>query len=489
MASEAEALAGNAAQRPRNILIFSDGTGQAGGLLPDERRSNIYKLYRATRCGPDSTIDPSTQVAFYDPGLGSSTDDDRIKIGWIRWGRNLISQATGLGITKNIIDCYAEIVRQWRPGDRIYLFGFSRGAYTIRCVGGVLGLCGVPTQMKDGSPLRRDPKSARRVAEEAVKQVYQYGAGIQGDPFKDLRMKRAAAFRRAYGAAEGDLPNSVPYFIGVFDTVAALGVTLPLRLIFGLLATVGVLIGAAALGWILSHLLGGPVAAWFPVLALLPASVAAIAYARSHLTWHPGHKRFYRSSWSMRFYDAKLNRLVPYARQALAIDERRADFDPVPWDEEPRLPSVPAPMRQIWFAGNHSDIGGSYVENEARLSDITLEWMIEQLDELPHPINVNDMVLHLYPSAAGPQHDECKAGFPGLWGKLGLGWRLKLRSIDPEAPLHTSVLKRLALPEVLDFDVMTPYRPEALRFHVQTGRFFRGNAAAPERRAKISSTG
>ena len=44
MASEAEALAGNAAQRPRNILIFSDGTGQAGGLLPDERRSNIYKL-------------------------------------------------------------------------------------------------------------------------------------------------------------------------------------------------------------------------------------------------------------------------------------------------------------------------------------------------------------------------------------------------------------------------------------------------------------
>ena len=66
---------------------------------------------------------------------------------------------------------------------------------------------------------------------------------------------------------------------------------------------------------------------------------------------------------------------------------------------------------------------------------------------------------------------------------------MKLRSIDPEAPLHTSVLKRLVLPEVLDFDVMTPYRPEALRFHVQTGRFFRGNAAAPERRAKISSTG
>ena len=56
----------------------------------------------------------------------------------------------------------------------------------------------------------------------------------------------------------------------------------------------------------------------------------------------------------------------------------------------------------------------------------------------------------------------------------------------PEAPLHPSVLKKiLASPEVLDFDVMTPYRPEALRFHMQTGQFFRASATAPERRAKI----
>ena len=42
----------------RNIVVFSDGTGQAGGLTPDENISNIYKLYRATRCGPDTEIDP-----------------------------------------------------------------------------------------------------------------------------------------------------------------------------------------------------------------------------------------------------------------------------------------------------------------------------------------------------------------------------------------------------------------------------------------------
>jgi uncharacterized protein (DUF2235 family) len=58
----------------KNILIFSDGTGQAGGLSPDENISNIYKLFRATRCGPDTIIDPSQQLTFYDPGLGSRPD-------------------------------------------------------------------------------------------------------------------------------------------------------------------------------------------------------------------------------------------------------------------------------------------------------------------------------------------------------------------------------------------------------------------------------
>lgn len=58
----------------KNILIFSDGTGQAGGIAFDEDRTNIYKLYRATRCGPDSCINPDEQVAFYDPGLGSPAD-------------------------------------------------------------------------------------------------------------------------------------------------------------------------------------------------------------------------------------------------------------------------------------------------------------------------------------------------------------------------------------------------------------------------------
>ena len=66
---------------PKNILIFSDGTGQAGGINFDEVRTNVYKLYRASRVGPDTRIDPSDQVAFYDPGLGSAADGGHLKVG------------------------------------------------------------------------------------------------------------------------------------------------------------------------------------------------------------------------------------------------------------------------------------------------------------------------------------------------------------------------------------------------------------------------
>jgi uncharacterized protein (DUF2235 family) len=85
----------------RTVVIFSDGTGQAGGFRFDEDRSNIYKLYRATRCGPDSNIDPNTQVTFYDPGLGSQADGANVFGKLFRWVHNTVAQATGFGIPRN----------------------------------------------------------------------------------------------------------------------------------------------------------------------------------------------------------------------------------------------------------------------------------------------------------------------------------------------------------------------------------------------------
>jgi uncharacterized protein (DUF2235 family) len=54
---------------PKNIVVYSDGTGQDGGVRPEQRVSNVYKMYRASRVHPDNAIDPVQQVCFYDPGL------------------------------------------------------------------------------------------------------------------------------------------------------------------------------------------------------------------------------------------------------------------------------------------------------------------------------------------------------------------------------------------------------------------------------------
>jgi uncharacterized protein (DUF2235 family) len=76
-------------------------------------------------------------VAFYDPGLGSASDGGHFKIGWTRWLYNLASMATGLGITRDIVDCYAAIISLYEEGDGIFLISFRRGAYTVRSVAGV----------------------------------------------------------------------------------------------------------------------------------------------------------------------------------------------------------------------------------------------------------------------------------------------------------------------------------------------------------------
>lgn len=117
---------------PKNVVVFADGTGQAGGVRPDQRLSNVYKLYRASRSGPDSSVDPSAQIAFYDAGLGTDDDSAGAPTQFFRWLRKLLASVTGRGITRNIADCYEFVLNNYDSGDRIMLFGFSRGAYSPR---------------------------------------------------------------------------------------------------------------------------------------------------------------------------------------------------------------------------------------------------------------------------------------------------------------------------------------------------------------------
>lgn len=157
----------------KNICIFSDGTGQMGGARPDQRLSNVYKMYRAMRPGPDSPINPKEQVAFYDPGLGTSESGGGL-FGRIK---PILSSAVGTGIDHNMIDCYEQIIAHYEPGDRVLLFGFSRGAYTVRALANVMNLCGIPTRMPDGTPVPRYGPGLRKIATDAVKFVYNHGAG------------------------------------------------------------------------------------------------------------------------------------------------------------------------------------------------------------------------------------------------------------------------------------------------------------------------
>jgi uncharacterized protein (DUF2235 family) len=467
---------------PKNILIFSDGTGQAGGLTPDQNVSNIYKLYRATRCCPDTNIDPSEQLTFYDPGLGSQPDSGLFFVTRAyRWLHDVVSQATGLGITTNIVDCYAALLRMWQPGDRIFLFGFSRGAYTVRCLASVLSFCGVPTTMADGkTPLFRDAGSTRKIAKEAVKQVYEHVGSPKDAAYLEQRKALALRFRKKYGSGHDGVPNVNPYFIGVFDTVASLG-----SYRVGTLAAGGLIATLALVSFVQSFFLFafGPT---FAALVVLSAIIAGVWYAIAHVQYAIGLERYsflqtlHFTSPKMQFYDKHLDNAVWYARHAMSIDENRADFARVEWGSTknsgpPRPETYPDWLDQIWFAGVHSDIGGSYAENESRLSDIALEWMIHAAKNLPdantpngNGIKVDRSYLHLYPDARGPQHDAREPGYFGGRFKYAKA----LRKIDPNAILHPSVYERFAADKVPHFYEMKPYHPENLADHKNLKQYY-----------------
>ena len=393
----------------KNILIFADGTGQAGGLQPDQQLSNIYKLYRATRVGPDSPIDPKKQVAFYDPGIGTASSSGMVRLGLWERIRALASQAVGLGFSGNVIDCYEAILKRYEPGDRIYLFGFSRGGYTVRALANVLNLCGVPRGDGMGNRLPRAGKRLRAIANEAVRKVYEHGAGSPRKKYEEQREERARQFRQKYEVPGNEhRADDHPQFVGVFDAVAALG----MRMRYRRLIMVGGLLVLAAIGWGIGHWVRAAdwlsPAWWAFSTAVTGGFIAFLVFLRFTLRWAPAKTRkggiFHLAYWRGENYDRWLDSRIPIVRHALAIDETRAHFGRVEWGGSENNDLFTEGRRrffQMWFAGNHSDIGGSYPEDESRLSDISLDWMLEEATLEPHPILVDRSKLKLHPDPLG----------------------------------------------------------------------------------------
>lgn len=444
----------------KNILIFSDGTGQAGGLRPDQRLSNIYKLYRAMRPGPDSPrIDPSAQVAFYDPGLGTVSDTKGIRLTALQRLMAVFGQATGMGIMDNIIDCYVALLKHHRPGDRICVFGFSRGAYTARCVANVIRLCGVPTSDGKGGALPTDGPVLRSIAREAV--------AVYMNRFLNTNPKRvsaeepeAVAFRSKYGAhgAEPEISNAAAAFVGVFDTVAALGMR-GWRLVFfivGLALAVGLI--SVPMGLVLRAL-------FHPWLTFGVGVLAAFVTIGTTLG-----VMLYQNRWKLKDYDRSLDPLTGYARHACAIDESRADFNVLGWGHSSDVGEQTREhgtwFVQMWFSGNHSDIGGSYPEDESRLSDTALGWMLKELRVCVPEISVEDERLTIWGCPEGLQHCEVQSSRErtGLL-KLVPPWPSRARNIHPDAKLHPTVLARFSACAVPQCRQWAPYRPDVLRSH------------------------
>lgn len=492
----------------KNIIIFSDGTGQAGGIKFDEVRTNIYKLYRACRVAPDTSISPNEQIAFYDPGLGSAADGGHFKVGFLRYLYNLASMATGLGITQNIIDCYAAIIRLYEDGDRICLVGFSRGAYTVRTLAGVMTYCGIPRHLPGNKSLPLDEAGSQKLAVHAVKGVYQFCPSYDRSnigPYRtflmDTRAAIAAKFRAEHGCSDAksghEKANVFPYCIGVFDTVAALGhagLSIAVMLIIGVVAAGSPLLAEVAIAglkwlfnvwgfatWVNSSSYTDLL--WFFVPAYFLA--ALFLYLKNYLKWAPalpGYswlkrlKTIHITEFKQRFYDVTLNPNVNYARHAISIDENRADFVRVPWKPSDAMKTpVDAAgntcFEQIWFPGVHADVGGGYDENNSRLSDIALKWMLASLSIIPNGLKHDPIVLNLHPDPIGRQHDEQA----GSWLKLGT------RTIrDPKSPIHKSAYQRFAAKGVPRFDRIGLYRPQNLSGHVDFFQYFDPNNSNPQ---------
>jgi uncharacterized protein (DUF2235 family) len=515
---------------PKNIVVYSDGTGQDGGVQPEQRISNVYKMYRSSRVHPDNAIDPTEQVCFYDPGLGTDSGASGLT-GIMRKIDKLLQSVTGRGITKNMTDCYEFIINHYEEGDRICLIGFSRGAYTVRCLANTIMLCGIPTKAANG-PLLRYRKQVHDIAKEGVETVYEHGAGHARGEYETERDEQARRFRAKYGSnfvgedVDKDRSNAAAYFVGVFDTVAALGasgmrrflIQAGLTFLFAGVASFASAVIAVVPSLIANYYLG--FGFWWAEFAISAALVALsvflyLRHRRAQYTKtindfpNKGDKSSHQAEWKSGNFDRLLSMYVGTARSANAIDERRKDFDRVTWGQ-----ANSTQLSQAWFAGNHSDIGGSYPETESRLSDISLQWMLEEILKLDHPIKfgpvtVNGVAmagagtvgtpLHLYSDATSMQHSEIagmrdtvdafRERLPRILRGLlpNANYEIIKRSILPRAKIHPTVKERFALETVIDCagDKVGNYRPEALREHDDFKHFYpdppRADAPPPGR--------
>ena len=275
----------------RKLVVCCDGTWN----LPNQKGNptNVVKMLRAVRPVDDHG---TSQIIHYHPGVGTGNLVDSVTGGTL-----------GAGLTTNLQAAYGFLVDNFSPDDDIYLFGFSRGAYTIRSLAGFIELVGLLEKIDMSLFIEAfDVYRFHRLA-PASKNPDELAAAfrpyINPHTYELLRL----ALRRS---RRTDI-----FFMGVWDTVGAMGIPLgPLR-----------------------------------------------GIGRRHYDFH----------------SVELTDNVRFAYQALAIDEHRRSFEPSIWVRPINTKGVPTSqtqtLEQVWFAGAHTNVGGGY--DDCGLSDIAFLWM------------------------------------------------------------------------------------------------------------------
>ena len=196
---------------PKNIIICSDGTGNTA---IKNRGTNVFKMFEAIDLNghrTDPALDP--QVAFYDDGVGTETF----------LPLKLLGGAFGFGLAKNVRNLYMDLVRVYDPGDRIYLFGFSRGAFTVRTLAGLIAKCGVLD--RDKLPTNDALRAAVSKAYSTYRRSYRTWLGqLLYWVLVRLRLCRTDPDAMEDFKEAHSLPGEVRIrFVGVWDTVDAVG--------------------------------------------------------------------------------------------------------------------------------------------------------------------------------------------------------------------------------------------------------------------------
>src|SRR5208282_3566996 len=257
------------------------------------------------------------QVAYYIKGVGTA--------GWRPLAA--LDGATGIGVPANVRKLYRFLCWNWQPGDQICIFGFSRGAFTARTLVALISSQGLVPAEIDGVPvshgeIRRNAMAAWRAYRRETVPWYKSLPTIPlARIVRDILLTvyhfilRLRSYRNVRAAMGGRCEVEIE-FLGLFDTVEAFGV---------------------------------------PVKEL-----------RTAIDW---------AIWPISFRNRRLSHKVKRARHALSLDDERTTFHPIRFDQS--NPRNVDQIKEVWFAGVHSDVGGGYPDGT--LSYVPLLWMAEQV--------------------------------------------------------------------------------------------------------------